>query len=186
MATKVLAPAGARWEVRAFPTPLGWMGIVESPNGLVAVRVGHADRASLVKELNSFGSPISRTGSSVAERLAAFAEGEPDDFHDVPLDEVPSGPWTPFRRKVSAVCRQIPAGEVVSYTELARRSGAPRASRAVGTVMSRNPWPIIVPCHRVVRCDGGLGGFSAPTGIACKRRLLELEASFLPIGIGAH
>ena len=68
----------------------------------------------------------------------------------------------------------IPYGETVSYAEIARRVGRPRAYRAVGAANGRNPIPIIIPCHRVVASDGGLGGYGG--GLPLKRRLLELEA----------
>ena len=74
-------------------------------------------------------------------------------------------------------CRLIPYGQVLTYGELAERAGSPRAARAVGNVMRTNRFPLIVPCHRVVGAAGALGGYSAPTGLKMKRRLLRLEAA---------
>jgi len=79
----------------------------------------------------------------------------------------------PFHRKVLAAARRIPCGRTVTYGELARRAGSPRAARAAGQAMAHNPVPLIVPCHRVVAAGGGLGGFGG--GLALKRRLLALE-----------
>ncbi len=71
----------------------------------------------------------------------------------------------------------VPFGATVSYLELAERSGSPRASRAVGTAMATNPLPIVVPCHRVLRTGGALGGYGG--GIEAKRHLLAHEGSLL-------
>jgi methylated-DNA-[protein]-cysteine S-methyltransferase len=70
-------------------------------------------------------------------------------------------------------------GETVTYAELGRRAGHPRAARAVGGAVARNPLPIVVPCHRVVAAGGGAGGFSAPGGVATKARLLAAEGVML-------
>jgi methylated-DNA-[protein]-cysteine S-methyltransferase len=105
-------------------------------------------------------------------KLEEYFVGHEVDFADVPVDlsEQPE-----FRRKVQLACRKIGYGQTVTYAELARRAGQPSAGRAVGSAMSHNPVPIVIPCHRVVRSDGGLGGFSAPEGISLKKRLLEME-----------
>jgi O-6-methylguanine DNA methyltransferase len=107
-------------------------------------------------------------------RLQAFAAGERCDFGDVRL-ALPA--LTAFQQRVVAETRQIGYGQRLTYGHLAERSGAPGAARAVGSVMSSNRLPILVPCHRVVASGGGLGGYSAPQGIDLKRRLLEMEAS---------
>lgn len=106
-------------------------------------------------------------------RLRAYAAGEGDELARIELDL--SG-LTPFRRRVTEACRRIPYGCTVSYAELARQVGAPRAARAVGNVMRTNPWPLVIPCHRVLS-TGGLGGYSAPEGLTMKKRLLALEAA---------
>ena len=97
----------------------------------------------------------------------------PDDFADVEVDYQTR---SAFRRHVLEFCRQIPSGETITYAELARRAGSPGAARAAGQVMANNLVPIIIPCHRVVGSGGALGGYSAPGGLATKRRLLALEA----------
>jgi O-6-methylguanine DNA methyltransferase len=80
---------------------------------------------------------------------------------------------SPFERSVLEVVRKIPEGEVVTYGEVARRVGRPGAARAVGQALARNPFPLLIPCHRVVRSDGRLGGFSS--GPERKRMLLQEE-----------
>ncbi len=82
--------------------------------------------------------------------------------------------WSAFYRSVWMACASIPRGKVSTYGRLAAAIASPRAARAVGTALGKNPFPLIIPCHRVVQADGGLGGFSAG-GPAVKRRLLERE-----------
>jgi methylated-DNA-[protein]-cysteine S-methyltransferase len=103
-------------------------------------------------------------------RFTAFLAGEAVAFDDVQVDE---STWTQFQRSVAMVLRGIPRGEVVSYAEVAALAGYPRAQRAVGTFCARNPYMILIPCHRVVSTSG-IGTYGS-AGIAVKRRLLALE-----------
>jgi methylated-DNA-[protein]-cysteine S-methyltransferase len=82
-----------------------------------------------------------------------------------------------FHRAVYAVARAIPPGETLTYGEVARRLGDPGSARAVGQALGRNPFAIIVPCHRVVAAGGATGGFSAHGGAATKRRILAIEGA---------
>lgn len=112
----------------------------------------------------------------VEAQVRQFLEGRRVDFTGVPIDL--SGQPT-FRRAVLYACRKVPYGQTVTYAELARRVGRHKAARAVGGSMSRNPLPIIIPCHRVLPRSGGLGGFSAPGGVQVKQRLLAMERAAL-------
>jgi methylated-DNA-[protein]-cysteine S-methyltransferase len=109
----------------------------------------------------------------VVDRLERYTDGEPVEFADVPLalDHL-----TPFARRVVAACRRIGWAQVSTYGELAEQCGSPGAARAVGSVMAKNCYPLIVPCHRVLAAGGALGGYSAPDGLRMKRRLLAMEA----------
>jgi methylated-DNA-[protein]-cysteine S-methyltransferase len=106
--------------------------------------------------------------------IVALMAGEPRDLRDIPLDE---RGIDRFRRAVRAATQQVPAGSTCSYGDIARAIGRPDAARDVGAALARNPFPIVVPCHRVVAADGALTGFSAPGGLATKRRMLELEGA---------
>lgn len=108
------------------------------------------------------------------EGLLDYLDGRPVTFEDVRLDY--SGA-SAFRRKVWETVRRIPYGQIRTYGWIAKRMGKPRAARAVGTAMARNPFPIIVPCHRVVGADFRLGRFSA--GIEWKRHLHAIEGTAL-------
>jgi methylated-DNA-[protein]-cysteine S-methyltransferase len=102
--------------------------------------------------------------------LGAYFQGEPVSFADVALD---IEEWTPFQQDVAAALRELAWGEVVSYADLARAAGYPRAQRAAGTFCARNRFPLVLPCHRVVG-SGGIGSYGS-LGVDYKRRLLALE-----------
>lgn len=108
--------------------------------------------------------------SEAIRQLGEYFDGERTEF-DLPL--APDG--TEFQRRVWQELRRIPYGRTISYGELARRVGNPRASRAVGAANGKNPISIVVPCHRVIGADGSLTGFGG--GLPVKRRLLQLEGS---------
>lgn len=114
--------------------------------------------------------PLARRWKAAAgKELSAYFAGRLR-FFSTPCDL--SG-LPPFTRSVLRITAKIPYGEVRSYRWVAERLGKPRATRAVGNALGRNPIPIIIPCHRVVRSDGTLGGYTL--GLSMKRRLLELE-----------
>jgi methylated-DNA-[protein]-cysteine S-methyltransferase len=106
----------------------------------------------------------------LVHRLQAYFEGAAADFRDI---EVDIGDWTAFQLDVLRALRLVPHGEVVSYADLARLAGHPRAQRAAGTFCARNHFPVVVPCHRVVSSNG-LGSYGS-LGLDYKRRLLALE-----------
>ena len=114
-----------------------------------------------------------RVDASLHRRIIQYFAGKPAEF-DVPLDL--SGKSV-FELRVLKACRKIGYGQTLSYGQLARKVGNPQAARAVGGVMSRNPIPLIIPCHRVLRSDGTLGGFSSHQGVKYKRGMLDLEGA---------
>lgn len=103
-------------------------------------------------------------------QFSKYLSGKPHTFEKFPLD---LSSCTPFQKKVLSACRCIPAGTTVSYRDLARKINRGRAFRAVGNALGSNPLPVLIPCHRVVRSNGALGGFTAGTG--WKKRLLAAE-----------
>ena len=121
--------------------------------------------------------------------LALWVQRELDAYFGGALREftMPVDPQvSPFFKKVLAALQQVPFGTTVSYEELALLAGSPRACRAVGTAMRNNPIPIVIPCHRVVRKDGGVGGFSMTGGVPVKERLLTFERAALEKGSGKY
>ena len=113
----------------------------------------------------------------VIERIQALLEGGRDDLEDIALDlgEIPD-----FNRRVYAIARTIHPGSTRTYGEVATAMGEPHAARAVGAALGENPFPIIVPCHRVLAAGSRSGGFSAPGGTRTKLKLLEIERA--PLG----
>lgn len=108
----------------------------------------------------------------VVNDLVALLSGQPSDLGAVSLD---LDGLPPFRRRVYEAARRIPAGDTVTYGALARTIGAPGSARSVGNALGRNPFPIIVPCHRVVAANGRPGGFTAAGGVGIKLRILDIE-----------
>jgi methylated-DNA-[protein]-cysteine S-methyltransferase len=160
-----------------FETEIGRCGIAWSDGGIAGVQLPEGgDLAMRARMLRRF--PGAREAPPPDEVRAAIAgivsllRGESSELGAIALDmeDVP-----PFERSVYEVARTIPPGETLSYGEIARRLGAPDAAREVGQALGRNPFAIVVPCHRVVAAGGKLGGFSARGGAATKRRLLSVE-----------
>lgn len=152
------------------------MAIAWSDDGLVRVRMGYHSREDLERAIGS-ATAVSAPPmwcQRLAERLQAYAAGAEDDFRDVPVAALWS---TPFQNDVVTALRTVPYGERTTYGDLAAKAGRPGAARAVGHVMATNPVPLVVPCHRVLASGGRIGGFSAPTGLALKQQLLDLEIS---------
>ncbi|HEY7587527.1 MAG TPA: methylated-DNA--[protein]-cysteine S-methyltransferase [Thermoplasmata archaeon] len=106
----------------------------------------------------------------IAKELLRFFQGRLRDLRDIPVDLSES---TEFERQVYEATRQIPFGEVATYGQIAKAIGKPKAQRAVGQALGRNPVGVVIPCHRVVASDGGLGGFTG--GLRWKRKLLRHE-----------
>ncbi|MHB8869929.1 MAG: methylated-DNA--[protein]-cysteine S-methyltransferase [Thermoleophilia bacterium] len=181
-----------------FPTPHGDGVVVVQHERLVEVRWPHVGemvgraapappargsyagdpRAAVPERSAAPAHPPARpTDAAVhwAWQLAAYFRGERRGWTDAEVGLDAYG-FTPFRTAVYRALLEVPAGAVVTYGELARRAGHPRAARAVGSAMAENPIAIVVPCHRVVRTDGSLGhyGFGDPW----KRFLLEAEGAF--------
>jgi methylated-DNA-[protein]-cysteine S-methyltransferase len=140
-----------------FDTPLGRCAIAWSERGIAAVELPGSDDAATRRR-------IARTLPHAAEATLALD-----------MDGVPE-----FHRKVYDAARAIPPGETRSYGEVAAALGEPGAAQAVGRALGRNPFPIVVPCHRVLAANGALHGFSAPGGIETKRRMLALEGAGAP------
>lgn len=167
--------------VCVFPTEIGWMGIVGRVNTVRSVYVGHASKSSVKQAIrqsllqnDSKQEPVEFDWSpDLRTALQAYASGERVTFDHFDLF-LPN--QTPFRDRVIAATRRIQYGHTATYGELARRVGNPGAARAVGTAMSTNRFPILIPCHRVVAAGGKLGGYTCPIGTDLKVRLLAIEA----------
>ena len=155
-------------------TPFGELVAVISAEGLIAVGLGEPPGDVLErvrKKLPVAVKADEQRTRPYLEKLGAYLRGE-SRLDDMAIDTCL---MSPFQKRVLLELRKVPAGSVVTYGELAHRIGKPGAARAVGGALARNPIPLVLPCHRVIASDGGLGGFSSPDGVATKARLLALE-----------
>jgi methylated-DNA-[protein]-cysteine S-methyltransferase len=162
-----------------FETAIGRCGIVWGERGLLGVQLPEASEARTLARLrrrfpDTREAPAPPAVARAITGIVALLRGEAVDLAAVALDmaQVP-----PFERRVYEVARTIPPGATLSYGDIALRLGAPGEARAVGQALGRNPFPIVVPCHRVLAARGKVGGFSANGGIATKLRLLSIEGA---------
>ncbi len=160
-----------------FDTPLGMAAIAWTEQGVCGLNLPDPDaarqRARMRRRFPGATESAPPPEISMAiDDLTALLNGEPADLSSVRLDlaGVPD-----LDRQVYAIARTVPAGETVTYGDIARRLGDVHLARDVGQALGRNPFPMVVPCHRVVAADGRLGGFSAAGGVSTKQRLLTIE-----------
>jgi methylated-DNA-[protein]-cysteine S-methyltransferase len=156
-------------------TEIGDIGVASGEYGITRIILPRPDKSLIYEELSlAFPAGKWREISAypkLANDFNLYAKGKVVSFADFELD---LRDFTPFQRLVLETVRRIPYGSRLTYQQVAQEAGKPLAARAVGQVMARNPIPIIIPCHRVV-ASHGFGGFSAPDGLAIKKRLLALE-----------
>jgi len=162
-----------------FETAIGTCGIAWGDRGLVGVQLPdpstNETRARLRRRYpGASEAPPPSDIRRAIDAITAHLSGEAADLSGIGLDfdGVPE-----FHRRVYEVARAIPSGATLSYGEVAARLGEPSAAREVGQALGRNPFPIVVPCHRVLAAGGRTGGFSAPGGVATKLRLLAIEGA---------
>lgn len=164
-----------------FDTAIGWCAIAWSSSALVGVWLPEHSRDVLTRRvLRRHTGAVEQApppfAADAIERLVALLAGDDPDLSQLPLDldDVPE-----FNRRVYALARTLPRGVTLTYGEVATRIGAPGSAQAVGQALGANPFPLVVPCHRVVAAGGGHGGFSAPGGVDTKLRLLAIEGATL-------
>ena len=159
-----------------FKTKWGYFGLVGTKYALCRTQLP-GPKPEKIKSmlLKNFHHPQLDTTflRTLQEQITAYFEGVCVNFsRDIPLA---LDGFSSFGISVLTACRAIEFGQTISYSGLAKKSGRPNASRAVGSTLAKNPLPLIIPCHRIIRSDGKLGGFSAPGGITLKEKMLELE-----------
>ncbi len=166
-------------EFAIFETVIGWAGLAWGEAGLVGVHLPETDgdvaRQGFRRRFpDSREAPLPPALRPAAQGVMALMRGEKADLSAVALDLS----TTPeFHAKVYEIARAIPAGETLTYGDIAVRLGDRLLARDVGQALGKNPWPIVVPCHRVVAAGGKLGGFSARGGARTKARLLAIEGA---------
>jgi methylated-DNA-[protein]-cysteine S-methyltransferase len=162
-----------------FETAIGTCAIAWGSGGILAVQLPEADAAASRARLRrrfpkAEEAPAPAEVQGAIDGVIALMRGEASDLTgcQLDMDDAPA-----FQRRVWEAARDIPPGETRSYGEIAARLGDAALARDVGRAMGRNPFPIIVPCHRVLAAGGKIGGFSAHGGITTKRRLLAIESA---------
>jgi methylated-DNA-[protein]-cysteine S-methyltransferase len=156
-------------------SPIGVITVASTPAGLVALGLPNRDPEAVVEDLAARISPRVLEAPArldeVRRELDRYFEGDLRDF-DLPLDwQLTKG----FRRRVLRQTARIPYGKTLSYKQVAAKAGNERAVRAAGSALGSNPIPIVVPCHRVLRTGGALGGYGG--GLEVKEQLLRLEGA---------
>jgi methylated-DNA-[protein]-cysteine S-methyltransferase len=158
-------------------TPVGRLLVAVTDHGLCEISYDPDPEAEAERLARAFGSRVLRSPRPTDEARRQLDEYFAGNRRDFELD-IDLRPAREFGRAVLEELARVPYGELTTYGTLATRAGRPRAARAVGTVMNRNPVPIVLPCHRVVGSTGSLVGYGG--GLDRKRMLLELEGSLLP------
>jgi methylated-DNA-[protein]-cysteine S-methyltransferase len=169
---------------RLFDTAFGICGVAWTNTGLSRVQLPERDvlaTEQLLQRTQSiqWDEPPPPNSADSITKLQRYFDGQKIDFSNTVLahDEL-----TDFNRRIFAALRMVEYGQTTTYGALAQSAGSPGAAQAVGMAMSRNPWPVIVPCHRVLAAAKTIGGFSAYGGMATKQRLLRLEGVDLDHG----
>lgn len=168
-----------------FDSPIGRCAVAWEGDRIVGLQLPEASDSSALARLDrrfralALAEPPQAIAALIA-RIVAHLGGTRVDYSLVPLalDRVGA-----FEASVYRAALAIPWGETRTYGALASGLGDPGAAQAIGRALGRNPWPIVVPCHRVTAADGRTGGFSAPGGAATKLRLLEIEGALAPASL---
>jgi methylated-DNA-[protein]-cysteine S-methyltransferase len=162
-----------------FDTAIGRCGIAWGERGVIGIQLPEASEARTRSRMrrrfpDRSEAPPPAAALRAIESIVALLRGEAIDLSSVALDmaHVP-----PFEHRVYEVARTIPPGATLTYGDIAARLGVPAEAREVGQALGQNPFPLVVPCHRVLAAGGKVGGFSANGGIATKLRLLTIEGA---------
>ena len=160
-----------------FETPIGLCGLAWGERGLVGAQLPEAAPGAAWDRLrrrypDAMETPPPPVVQRTIDRINDLLAGGRDDLTDVELD---LDGVSAFNRRVYEIARAIPPGETSTYGQIAKAMNEPGAARAIGKALGENPWPIIVPCHRVLATGGRSGGFSAPGGVETKARMLTIE-----------
>lgn len=159
-------------------TPIGPVYFAANERGLVSVDFGVSEAQFIAQIQKNFGVTPTYAPENVTQyaiRLTEYLTGQQTTL-SLPFD---ISALTPFQQQVLHAALQIPRGQVYTYADIARQIGNPKAVRAVGQALGRNPVPLVIPCHRVVAANGKLGGYSGGGGLATKRKLLVLEGAMM-------
>jgi methylated-DNA-[protein]-cysteine S-methyltransferase len=165
-----------------FDTPVGRCGVAWGERGITGVQLPQPNevqtRTRLLQRAKSElpETPPPPAVAHAIEAMTALLNGEKADLKEVELD---MSQVDEFRRGVYAIAREIPPGQTLTYGDIAKRLGGVELSRDVGQALGQNPFPIVVPCHRVLAAGGKPGGFSANGGVKTKLKMLAIEGAYV-------
>jgi len=158
-----------------FQTQWGFFGLAGTENALIRAVLPSPNRKIveklLLKGLKNALLDINYR-PDIQMRVREFFDGCSTDFGDIPVQ---IDQFSQFTKKVLNACRKVPFAETITYSQLAEKIHSPAAARAVGTALAKNPLPLLIPCHRIIRSDDNMGGFSAPGGTELKLKLIKHE-----------
>lgn len=162
-----------------FKTEVGYISIIYKDKKVVGVQIAGKNAVSAKVDIEQRWKSLDivkppKWIEDLSKKIEKHLSGDKQTFENVPLD---LEGMTPFRKKVYQNAMKIKPGFVITYGQLAAKSGSPGAARAVGSAMARNPFLILMPCHRVVGSNGKMHGFSAIGGIKTKEKLLKIEGA---------
>lgn len=169
-----------------FDTAVGRCGIVWGEHGIVGLQLPESSddkaRSRVTKRFPSAAeSEPPAEACKAINLIVALLGSEPSDLSEIALD---MDRLADFEQRVYAIARSIPPGRTLTYGDIATKLGDKLAARDVGQAMGKNPFPIVVPCHRVVAANGKLGGFSASGGVKTKLKLLAIEGTLAGSQLG--
>ncbi|NWG90897.1 MAG: MGMT family protein [Parvularculaceae bacterium] len=163
-----------------FETAVGRCAVLWRGEHLTGVLLPAANDDAMLKTIarrdaGAAAAPPPPFVQDAIKKIISLCAGEPVSFEEVPLDR---SAIEPLANRVYDILLRTPFGETTTYGAIAEKLGDKALSRAVGAALADNPFPIVIPCHRVVAAGGKMGGFTAPGGTAAKRRLLDIEGAF--------
>ena len=167
-------------DYQVFLTSWGWVSIAIDELGVRFLILPEKYKEDAICESEKMVQPSNsivknNNYQDLIQKIIDYFNGAKVDFRECPVNLTG---YTTFQKKVLLTVKEIPYGQTLSYREVAEFAGYPKAYRAVGTTMKHNHIPLIIPCHRVIKSDEGLGGFSARGGIGLKEKMLNLESSY--------
>ena len=154
-------------------SPLGEIFIAKSETGLCRISFGNIDAAGFIEDIETRFKKVAKRDPKMLDYITEEMQRYFQQKQYVFNFRLDLGFSTHFQKKVLLKAKEIPMGQVISYSDLAKQIGLPKGYRAVGQALGRNPIPVVIPCHRVIASDGSLGGFTG--GMQYKIRLLKLE-----------
>ena len=165
-----------------FKTKWGFFGLLADDTGLLRTTLPTSTfqkaKTYLLVGMFEAAKKYQKLYPELQKYIKAYYDGTYTNLNKLDFS-VSRAQFSDFACKVLKVCKEVPLGKTVTYSQLAKKAGFPKAARAVGNVLAKNPLPLLIPCHRVIRADGKIGNFSTLGGAKTKKKMLEHEKQML-------